>query len=135
MPTPPSNVASNSLATSAWANSVVDSIAEMIGDIYVGAALALPWASLTGIPATFAPAVHTHADTAGGGLVAYSVITGKPATFAPAAHTLASHTTATPAAIGAWAKGSAGGGVAGVTIYVGTTAPASPAEGDVWIKG
>lgn len=137
MPDPIDNVAANSDATSAWANSVADAVNELIGDLYSGIALAIPWASLTGVPASFAPSVHAHLDAATGGLVAYSSLSGIPAAFAPAAHALAgaAHTSATPAALGAWAKGSAGGGAAGVTIWVGTTAPASPAEGDVWIKG
>lgn len=49
-------------------------------------------------------------------------------------HALASHT-GSAADIGAWAKASAGGGAAGVKIWVGTTDPgASAAEGDIWVK-
>lgn len=109
-PAAPDNVVPDTEAQSSWANELVDAVNEVLDDIYgaaVGSALAIPWANLTGVPST----------------------------FTPAAHTLASHTSATPAAIGAWAKLSAGGGAAGVTIHVGTTPPASPAEGDVWIKG
>jgi hypothetical protein len=97
----------------------------------------VPWANISGKPAEFDPLDHAADHFLGGGdqiSIDWSQITGEPATFAPSAHTLASHTSATPAAIGAWAKLSAGGGAAGVTIHVGTTAPASPAEGDIWIK-
>ena len=49
-------------------------------------------------------------------------------------HALSSHT-GTAADISAWAKGSAGGGAAGIKVWVGTTDPgASAAEGDVWVK-
>ena len=49
-------------------------------------------------------------------------------------HALASHT-GTADDIGAWAQGSAGGGAAGVKVWVGTTDPgASAAEGDIWVK-
>ncbi len=50
------------------------------------------------------------------------------------AHTLASHT-GTADDINAWAQASAGGGAAGVKIWVGTTDPGGSAvEGDVWVK-
>ncbi|MGK2852243.1 MAG: hypothetical protein ACSLFN_15230 [Candidatus Limnocylindrales bacterium] len=52
----------------------------------------------------------------------------------PQVHALGSHT-GTADDIGAWAKGSAGGGAAGVKVWVGTTDPGgSAAEGDVWVK-
>src|SRR5262245_43185641 len=54
---PVSDVAANSPATSSWANSVADAIQEIEADLYPGAygVLAIPWASVTGKPATFAP--------------------------------------------------------------------------------
>jgi hypothetical protein len=82
-PANPASVAGSSPATSSWANSVVDAIVAICADIYGVTNLAIPWASLTGIPASFTPAVHTHADASHGGTVAYSALTGKPATFAP----------------------------------------------------
>lgn len=49
-------------------------------------------------------------------------------------HALNSHT-GTADDINAWAQASAGGGAAGIKIWVGTTDPgASAAEGDVWVK-
>lgn len=139
------SVAANSGATSSWANDVADGINAIADDIYgpaPGDQLELPWASLTGVPSTFTPASHAASHATGGGdalALPWADITGKPSTFTPATHASA-HATGggdamTPANIGAWAKLSAGGGVAGVTIHVGTTAPSSPAEGDVWIKG
>lgn len=87
-PTPPSDVASNSLATSAWANAVSDAIQQLIADLYPAGALGMTWANVTGKPTTFAPTVHPHQDAATGGTLAYGDLTGKPAAFAPAAHTL-----------------------------------------------
>jgi hypothetical protein len=87
-PTPPSDVASNSLATSAWANAVADAVQQLIADLYPAGALAIPWANVTGKPALFAPSVHAHRDAASGGTVAYGDLAGKPATFAPAGHAL-----------------------------------------------
>lgn len=86
-PTPPSDVAGASPATSAWANAVSDAIQAMIADLYPAGALAFAWASITGKPSTFAPSVHTHADGSSGGTIAWAVITGKPSTFAPTDHT------------------------------------------------
>lgn len=107
-------VAADTQAQSSWANDVADGVNAIADDIYgpgVGDPLELPWAAVTGAPATYAPTAHaaSHADGAADEL--------------------------TPAAIGAWAKLSAGGGAAGATIHTGTTAPAAPVEGDVWVKG
>lgn len=138
MPTPPSNVASGSVATSSWANAVTDAIEEIIASIYTGATLAIPWASVTGKPTTFAPAVHTHADAVGGGTVAYGVITGKPATFPPSAHNTAHYTGGSDplsaSAVGGFDRAATSGTV-GTKIHVGTATPSSAAEGDIWIKG
>jgi len=135
-PTPPADVAANSPSTSAWANSVTDAVQQLIADLYPAGALGMDWSMITGKPAGFAPAAHTHADAATGGTVAYGVITGKPATFAPSAHA-SSHAAAgadklTPQQIGAW---NASSGSSGKTIYVQTSAPSAMVDGDVWIKG
>lgn len=138
MPTPPSNVASGSVATSSWANAVVDAIEEIIAGIYSGSTLAIPWASVTGKPATFAPVVHTHADTVNGGTIGYAVITGKPATFPPSAHNTSHYTGGgdplSASAVGGFDRAATSGTV-GSKIYVGTATPSSAAEGDLWIKG
>jgi hypothetical protein len=137
-PVPPLDVAGGAAATSAWANSVADALQQLIADLYSAGAIAVTWAHVTGKPATFAPSAHSHHDAGTGGTVAYGDLTGKPATFAPSAHA-ASHGAGadkvTPAAIGAWAIASAGGGAAGAKVWVGTSPPGSPVEGDVWIKG
>lgn len=85
-PIPPSDVAGASTATSAWANAVSDAIQQMIADLYPAGALGMTWANISGKPTTFAPTVHTHADTPGGGPVAYADIASKPSTFAPTVH-------------------------------------------------
>ena len=52
----------------------------------------------------------------------------------PQVHALNSHT-GTADDINAWAQASAGGGAAGVKVWVGTTDPgASAVEGDIWVK-
>jgi hypothetical protein len=134
VPSPIDNVAGLTDITSAWGNSVADTVNELIGDLYAGSALAVPWASITGKPATFPPSIHAHIDAATGGLIDWAAITGKPATYAPSAHK-ASHSTGgadalTAANVGAWAKGSSG-----ITQYAQPTEPGSAVEGDVWIKG
>lgn len=139
MPDPIDNVASNSDATSGWANSVADGVNEIIGDIYAGAALAIPWASLTGVPASFVPSVHLHADAASGGLVPWTSISGKPSTFTPAAHA-STHgagggDTVTPASIQAPSAYSTPATAGSFRVYRGTATPTGASEGDVWIKG
>lgn len=77
-----------------------------------------------GATGAIARAAHVHAH--GSGYL--------PDAHHPQVHALASHT-GTADDINAWAQGSAGGGAAGVKIWVGTTDPgASAAEGDVWVK-
>lgn len=135
MPDPVDNVPGTSLAESAWANSAADAINELIGDLYSGDTLELPWGSLTGVPASFAPSAHDHSSASSGGNVPWTSISGKPATFTPATHA-SSHASGagdpvTPAAIGAWTKGT---GSTGARIFVTSSDPASSAaEGDVWI--
>ena len=62
------------------------------------AAFPTSWAQVSGVPATFAPAAHSHAiadiaglqaalGAGGGGVVTWASIPDKPATFPPAAHT------------------------------------------------
>jgi hypothetical protein len=199
-PTPPSDVASNSPATSAWANAVSDALQQLIADLYPAGALGMTWANVTGKPTTFAPTVHAHTDAASGGTVGYGDLTGKPAAFAPSAHgldpasgphtgtlpyasvsgkpaafapadhaldpasgphtgtlpwsTVASKPTTFAPTVHAHDANATGGTIAyadltgtpgvgwlrsgtaiGTRIYGGTVAPASPAEGDIWIKG
>lgn len=82
--------------------------------------------------------LHAHDGADGSGTVAWGSVTGKPTTFAPSAHA-SSHATAgsdpvSAASIGAIVMGSAGGGAAGVKVWVGTTAPSTGVtEGDVWV--
>src|SRR5262245_21294274 len=144
-PQPPSDVAANSLATSAWANSVADALQQLIADLYPAGALGMTWANITGKPAQFAPAAHAHADAATGGLVPYANLTGKPATMDPTAHAHAdaasggtvpyANLTGKPAdvtSLGGWNRSASS---TGVRIYVHPSAPANMVEGDVWIKG
>lgn len=83
---------------------------------------------------------HIHDGADGSGTVAWGSVTGKPTTFAPTAHASA-HAVGggdplTADAIDAWATASAGGGAAGIKIWVGTTTPSSGVtEGDIWVKG
>lgn len=82
---------------------------------------------------------HTHDGVDGSGTIAWTAITGKPATFAPtnhaATHAIGGSDLLPADAIDAWATASAGGGAAGVKLWVGTTTPSSGVvEGDVWIK-
>jgi hypothetical protein len=114
-PTPPSDVAGGSPATSAWANSVSDAVQQLIADLYPAGELALGWAAITGKPATFPASAHTHAAGSVEGQVPYGNITGKPADAA---------------ALGGWLR--SGGGS---KIWAQNGAPGSPSEGDVWIKG
>lgn len=77
-----------------------------------------------GATGALARAAHVHAH--GSGYL--------PDAHHPQVHALNSHT-GTADDIGAWAQGSAGGGAAGVKVWVGTTDPgASAAEGDIWVK-
>lgn len=82
--------------------------------------------------------LHAHDGADGSGTVAWGSITGKPSTFAPSAHA-SSHASGgtdpvTPGAIGALVAGSAGGGAAGVKVWVGTTSPSTGVtEGDIWV--
>lgn len=88
-------------------------------------------------PSTFAPSAHAASHGSGGSdavTVPWGSVSGKPTTFAPASHALASHT-GTLDDIGGWAQASQGGGAAGTKIWVGTSPPSGPSEGDVWIKG
>ncbi len=81
-------------------------------------------AGSAGATGALARAAHVHAHGTG----------YLPDAHHPQVHTLNSHT-GTADDIGAWAQASAGGGAAGVKIWVGTTDPgASAAEGDVWVK-
>src|SRR6188508_2849702 len=167
MPVP--NVAANAVATSSWANAVADSVNGIEGDIYVTDQLTIPWAALSGKPATFAPilapavaattygqakvdgvsAAGAHADHTHGTpplptpaqlAIPWAEVTGKPATFPPSAHK-ASHSTGGADALVAADVGAAAPYDTPATlhggrrIYVGTAAPTGMAEGDIWVKG
>jgi hypothetical protein len=81
-------------------------------------------AASAGASGAIARAAHVHAH--GSGYL--------PDAHHPQVHALNSHT-GTADDIGAWAQGSAGGGAAGVKVWVGTTDPgASATEGDIWVK-
>ena len=81
-------------------------------------------AASAGAAGALARAAHVHAH--GSGYL--------PDAHHPQVHALNSHTGVADD-IGAWAQGSAGGGAAGVKVWVGTTDPgASAAEGDIWVK-
>lgn len=95
---------------------------------------AVAWGILTGVPSTFTPASH-NIDSGHSGSLPWSRLSSVPSTFAPSSHSLASHT-GDADSISAWAQGSAGGGAAGIKIWVGTTTPSSGVtEGDIWAKG
>ena len=166
---PVSPVAANAVATSAWANSVATSVTAIEADIYVTGQLTIPWAALSGKPATFAPtlgpavaaltygqpkvdgasAAGAHADHTHGTpplptpaqlAIPWAEVTGKPATFPPSAHK-ASHTIGgadalTPADIGAPVAYDTPATLdAGKRIFVGAANPTGMAEGDIWVKG
>ena len=89
-----------------------------------GTPAAVAAAGSAGATGALARAAHVHAHGTG----------YLPDAHHPQVHALASHT-GTADDIGAWAQGSAGGGAAGVKVWVGTTDPgASAAEGDIWVK-
>lgn len=81
-------------------------------------------AGAAGATGALARAAHVHAH--GSGYL--------PDAHHPQVHALGSHTGIADD-IDAWAQASAGGGAAGVKIWVGTTDPGGSAvEGDVWVK-
>lgn len=101
-------------------------------DIVSGHSGSYPWASISGKPATFAPSSHAYTDHSG--TVPWSELSSVPSTFEPNAHA-DHHATGgsdpvTPSAIRAWATSTG----TGAKIFVGTGTPASPAEGDIWVK-
>src|SRR5688572_29390412 len=61
-PADPAAIAPSSAATSSWANSVVDANVAILDDIYAAVDLAIPWSSLTGLPATFTPTTAATVD-------------------------------------------------------------------------
>ena len=126
MPVP--NVAADEDATSSWANAVADSIAELEADLYpsVYGTLEVPWASVTGEPATFPPDDHATAHATGGGDELTAAAIG--AATSGHGHTLASLGAAAAYDTPATADG-------GKRVYVGTSAPTGMSEGDIWVKG
>jgi hypothetical protein len=82
---------------------------------------------------------HAHDGADGSGTVAWGSVTGKPTTFAPtnhaSAHAVGGSDPMTAENLNAWEQASAGGGAAGIKIWVGTTTPSSGVtEGDIWVK-
>jgi hypothetical protein len=127
-------VASSSPTQSAWANSVADAVNEIADDLYGASQLELPWANITGAPATFAPTL--------GPVVAAITYGIAPANGVSAAGAHADHLHGTPALptaaqIGAPAAfDSPAAASGGKRIFVGTATPSGTiAEGDIWIKG
>jgi hypothetical protein len=76
------------------------------------AQLAIPWAEVTGKPATFPPSAHRASHSTGG------------ADALAAADVGAAQALDTPATVDA-----------GKRIYVGTANPTGMSEGDIWVKG
>lgn len=132
---PVADVAANSPATSSWANSVADAIQELEADLYpvTYGQIAIPWANVSGKPATFdATLGAVTAQTAYGS----SSATGSALTASHSDHTHGTPALPTPAQVGsAAAYNSPATPAGGKRIYVGTAAPSGMTEGDIWIKG
>lgn len=126
MPVP--NVAADDDATSSWANAVADSIEALEDDLYptVYGTLELPWAAITGEPATYPPDLHAAAHSAAGA----DVVTPAAIGAATAAH---AHTLAALGAAAAYDTPATADG--GKRVYVGSAAPTGMSEGDIWVKG
>jgi hypothetical protein len=132
---PVTDVAANAPATSGWANSVADAIQEIEADLYPGVygQLAIPWASITGKPATF--------DATLGPVVAQVAFGSAPANGVALTASHSDHGHGTPALPTATQVGAAAAfdtpavPDGGKRIYVGAAAPVGMSEGDVWIKG
>ena len=134
MPVPP--VAANDPAMSAWANAVHSAVTELEGDLYptLYGQLALPWAALTGKPATFPPDVTAAVSPS----TAYgqAPAAGVSAAAARADHVHGSVALPTPAQVGTLAAyNSPNTPAGGKRIFVGTAVPVGAVEGDIWIKG
>lgn len=133
MPVP--NVASNAPATSSWANAVSDAVSELEGDLYptVYGQLEVPWAAITGEPATY-PA------TMGVAVVAQTTYGAASAVGAAAEAAHADHAHGTPALptaaqVGAPALYTSPATPSSGRIYRGPATPTGMSEGDIWIKG
>ena len=131
-PTDPAAVAASSPATSSWANSVVDAILAILDDIYGVTDLAIPWASLTGVPSTFAPTVAAATAATTYGLAKQD---GVSSSAARADHHHGTVALPTPSQINVPAGYTTPATAASFRIYVGTSTPTGANEGDVWING
>lgn len=130
-PTDPASVAASSPATSSWANSVVDAILAILDDIYGVTNLELPWASITGKPATFAPTLgNVTAQTTYGAASANGVSTSA----SKADHLHGTPALPTPAQLNVPDTATTPNTPTTRTIYVGSATPTGAADGDVWIK-
>lgn len=128
-PTDPANVAASSAATSSWANSVVDAILAILDDIYGVTDLAIPWASVTGKPATFAPVLANATAATTYGLAKVDGVStsgaradhihGTPAL--PTGSQLSMPTTYNTPATATTRR-----------IYVGSATPTGASDGDLW---
>jgi hypothetical protein len=114
---------------------VADAIQELEGDLYpvTYGQLAIPWASITGKPATFPATLGpvtpqtAYGSSAGNGATGYA---------SDAGHTHGTPALPTAAQVGAAAAfDSPAAPDGGKRIYVGSAAPTGMSEGDIWIKG
>jgi hypothetical protein len=131
-PADPSHVASGSSSTSSWANSVVDAVLAVLGDIYGASVLTIPWAALTGVPASFQASLGgaTPATTPG-----LAKVDGVATTASRSDHLHGTPPVPTPAQVQAPAAFTTPATPTSFRLYRGTTAPTGATEGDVWIKG
>ena len=125
-------VASEELATSSWANTVANGINGIADDIYGASQLEIPWSAIVGIPPTLPTSLGPVVPAQAYGLA--------PADGAGPAAAAAEHSHGTPplptaAEIGTVVSVESPATVkGGRRIFVGTTEPTGPLEGDIWIK-
>jgi hypothetical protein len=131
-PADPAHVAGGSSSTSSWANSVVDAVLAILGDIYGASVLTIPWAALSGVPATFAPSLGTATPATTYGL---AKVDGVALVASRADHLHGTVPLPTPAQVQAPAAFATPATPTSFRIYRGTTAPTGASEGDIWIKG
>jgi hypothetical protein len=132
---PVTDVAPGSPGTSSWANSVADAIQEIEADLYPGVygQLAIPWASVTGKPATFPATLGTVTAQVAYGSASSN---GVAVTASPSDHTHGTPALPTPTQVGsAAAFDTPATPHGGRRVYVGAAAPTGMVEGDIWVKG
>jgi hypothetical protein len=132
-PADPAHVASGSSSTSSWANSVVDAVLAILGDIYGASVLTIPWTALTGVPGSFQASLGAATPATTYGLAKAD---GTATTAARSDHIHGTPPLPTPSQVGAVASYTTPAAIAGGRrLYVGTSAPTGASEGDIWIKG